>query len=142
MTKARKKILDILHEKHTPLSALDIYSSVEKEINQVTVYRTLHYLEEKGFVDSFILHCTQKGTERYYITHDESSGNTCEHHHWFHCVKCHQFTDLGSCKIDSLISNLSEQNDITILHHNLSLSGICHSCQQNRDNEKYSEHHM
>ena len=142
MTKARLSILEILIGYMEPKSALDIFSLVEKEMNQVTVYRTLHYLETKGFVDSFILHCTQKGTERYYVARADNSENTCSHHHWFHCEHCHSFTDLGSCQIESLISTYNNENNITILHHNLSLSGICHSCQQKLENGKSLKHHM
>ncbi|NCB00741.1 MAG: transcriptional repressor [Spirochaetia bacterium] len=141
MTKARKAILEILQKKKVPQSALDIFSSVEDEMNQVTVYRTLHYLESKGYVDSFVLHCTQKGTERYYVALLDPLGNSCEHHHWFHCEICHQFTDLGSCQIDSLIDLYNKEHNITILHHNLSLSGICQTCQQKGGSEEYLGHH-
>lgn len=141
MTKARKSILHILNESNEPKSALDIFSLVEKEMNQVTVYRTLHYLEKEGYVDSFILHCTQKGTERYYVAILDASKNSCAHHHWFHCEVCHAFTDLGSCQIDSLIAHYNKENNITIMHHNLSLSGICHSCQQRLENGVSLEHH-
>ena len=130
MTKARMNVLNILTKEEKPMSAQEVSSLLASDINSVTVYRTLHYLESKGFCDSFLLHCTQKGTERYYVSIIDESGKECEHHHWFHCEKCHQFTDLGSCQIDSLIDSYSKQLDITVLHHNLSLSGICHSCQQ------------
>jgi Fur family ferric uptake transcriptional regulator len=141
LTKARKNILDILTNSDGPKSALDIFPLVENEMNQVTVYRALHYLETEGYVDSFILHCTQKGTERYYVALRDSMGNTCVHHHWFHCEVCHNFTDLGSCQIDSLLNQYNKENNITILHHNLSLSGICHSCQQKMEKGESLEHH-
>ncbi len=141
MTKARRSILEILIDSVEPKSALDLFSLVEKEMNQVTVYRTLHYLEKKGYIDSFILHCTQKGTERYYVAISDGNGNNCAHHHWFHCEVCHSFTDLGSCQIESLISQYNKKHNITILHHNLSLSGRCHLCQQKGEIDSSLEHH-
>ncbi len=132
MTKARRSVLQILTHEEKPMSAQDISSKIDSTINPVTVYRTLHYLENEGYCESFLLHCTKKGTERYYVSLVDEEGNECAHHHWFHCEKCHQFTDLGSCQIDSLIENYTKNLDLTILHHSLSLSGICHSCQQNR----------
>jgi len=130
MTKARTNVLHILTEKESPLTAQEISSLVKEQMNPVTVYRTLHYLESNGYCESFLLHCSKKGTERYYIPLVDHEGHTCSHHHWFHCENCHQFIDLGSCKIDSLLDSYTKELGITILHHNLSLSGICHSCRQ------------
>ncbi|MDC7244915.1 MAG: transcriptional repressor [Sphaerochaetaceae bacterium] len=131
MTKARTNVLEILTGGEHPLTAQQISSLVADKINQVTVYRTLHYLENNGYCESFLLHCTKHGTERYYVPLVDEKGNHCKHHHWFHCEKCHQFIDLGSCKIDTLIESYTKDLDIKVLHHNLSLSGICRSCRQN-----------
>ncbi len=129
MTKAREYILSLLRASEIPLSAQDISERKEMPMNSVTIYRTLHYLEERGLCESFPLTCTEKGTERYYaVIHHEEDG-TCIHHHWFHCEECHSFIDLGSCRINSLIDQYEKDFSVSVSHHSLSLTGTCSRCR-------------
>ena len=128
MTKARKAVLDVLQSATSPLSAKDVYFQLGDLCNQVTVYRTLHYLEEKGFAESFVLHCNAHGTERYYTILEYDAKEKARHHHWFHCEICHQFTDLGDYTIDSLLERFSRNHAFEIHDHMLSLVGVCKIC--------------
>jgi len=120
MTKNRKAMLDILESVGVPISASDMFVKIGEDADQATVYRTLHYLEEQGLAESFIIHCDSHGTQRYY---------TVSHHHWFHCEKCHRFTDLGNCKMDTLVREYEADNGIIINSHTLYLTGVCAKCQ-------------
>ncbi|HOE07858.1 MAG TPA: transcriptional repressor [Treponemataceae bacterium] len=127
MTKARSKVLSLLSGAAGPLSASSIVKSVSDCMDQATVYRALHYLEENGYADSFILHCLSHGTERYY-TAVPQSGNPI-HRHWFHCESCHSFTDLGECLLDSVMRGYEKDHDLTIHTHTLYVTGICRGCK-------------
>ncbi|HPX48055.1 MAG TPA: transcriptional repressor [Treponemataceae bacterium] len=125
MTKARAAVLEILSGACEPLSASGVLRSLPEGADQVTVYRTLRYLENHGYASSFILHCEAHGTERYYSAADRQ----CRH--WFHCERCHGFIDLGSCALDSLVSGYERSLGISVRSHMLTLTGVCLKCRKN-----------
>ena len=129
MTKARKATLHVLQLADRPLSANEISERIALTCDPVTIYRTLHYLEKNGYADSFVLHCSEHGTERYYTIVSPSEG-LYSHHHWFHCERCHTFIDLGDCRISSLIAGYEEEIGLQVTRHTLYLTGICPSCAQ------------
>jgi len=134
MTRARKEILAILRGADSPLSAIEVTRSYAEGIgpDQATVYRTLHWLEEKGFADSFVLHCMSHGTERYYAAILDESGEPLPHRHWFHCVSCHKFTDLGGCRLDGLLKGYESELGVRIEGHTLYCTGVCAACGAGR----------
>jgi len=129
MTKARQAVIDVLSLASEPLSAAAVYQHLGNLCDQVTVYRTLHYLEEHGFADSFVLHCEEHGTERYYTALRGREGAATLHRHWFHCERCHRFIDLGSCKIDRLVSEYEQEYGIEVKNHTLYFTGVCKGCR-------------
>jgi len=131
MTKARAMVLSLLKKKEgQPLSATAIASDLRDCMDQATVYRALHFLEENGHTESFILHCLSHGTERYYSLLDNSSNTV--HRHWFHCESCHSFTDLGECLLDSVISGYEKDHNLSVHTHTLYLTGLCPSCKEKK----------
>lgn len=127
MTKARQATLEVLQKADKPLSANEISEKMTLSCDPATVYRTLHYLENKGFTESFVLHCTEHGTERYYTVKEGSA-----HHHWFHCKQCHTFIDLGDCSLSHLIDGYEKHMGIEVTGHTLYLTGLCHDCAQKK----------
>lgn len=122
--------METLSSAKSPLSAASIYEAMGESADQATVYRNLHLLEEEGLADSFILHCADHGTERYYTACPAMDNEEHPaHRHWFHCEKCHRFTDLGSCKLEELVSDYEKQYGLTVLTHTLYLTGICANCK-------------
>lgn len=130
MTRARKEILAILQASDSPLSAIEVIRAFPEHTapDQATVYRTLHWLEEGGFADSFVLHCLEHGTERYYTAILDEAGSTLPHRHWFHCVSCHRFTDLGGCRLEGLLSSFETDLGVKIHSHTLYCTGVCGPC--------------
>lgn len=126
MTKSRKALLEVLRMSNEPVSASHLLQHPSIRFDLATVYRNLHYLEEKGMADSFILHCTEHGTERYY------SYRSCEdgvHHHWFHCRTCHRFIDLGDCQYDEQLARWEQAYGFTVSDHTFFLTGQCKNCK-------------
>ncbi len=130
MTRSRKEILAILREAESPVSAIQVAKGFPDEAgpDQATVYRTLHWLEENGFADSFVLHCSNHGTERYYSAIRDPGGNQLPHRHWFHCVACHRFTDLGTCGLRGLLEGYERDLGLRIEGHTLYCTGLCADC--------------
>lgn len=126
MTKARKSLLAVLKEAVQPLSVADLVANPQIACNQATVYRSLRYLEQQGYVDSFVLHCTDHGTERYYCAVTEKSA----HSHWFHCTVCHRFTDVGSCLLTEDLRRWESQYGFSITDHTFFLTGVCQTCKE------------
>lgn len=122
MTKARMTVLEVVEQEGSPLSARQIGARIAGH-DTATVYRALHYLEEKGLIESFILHCDRHGTERYY-----TAGGAC-HRHWFHCVECHRFIDLGECVVGDMIEKIGRQKGLAVTGHTFFATGLCAECQ-------------
>jgi Fur family ferric uptake transcriptional regulator len=136
-TKARQAIIETLTVASEPLSAASVFQRLNISVDQVTVYRNLHLLEEEGLADSFILHCADHGTERYYTASPQTGGNGYTvHRHWFHCEKCHNFIDLGSCKLAELVADYETQYGLSVHTHTLYLTGVCANCKSPEPREK------
>jgi Fur family ferric uptake transcriptional regulator len=123
MTKAREAVNKVLSEADRPLSALEIGAMTEALCDTATVYRALHYLEEQGLAESFVLHCEAHGTERYY------AARSSKHRHWFHCERCHRFVDLGTCTMGPLLADMAYSAGVAINHHTLYATGLCGRCR-------------
>ncbi len=123
MTRIRAMVLKHLSGMEKPRSALDVAQDLKSHCDQATVYRALHWLETRGQLESFVLHCHAHGTERYYI-HCERA-----HRHWFHCVSCHAFIDLGACTLESNIRQWERSRGLTVQAHALQVTGLCGDCQ-------------
>ena len=124
MTRARKALLEQLKAQSEPVSATALAKILPHD--QATIYRNLHYLEEQGYAQSFILHCSEHGTERYYSYHRLQDG---VHHHWFHCEQCHRFTDLGDCEHLMQLKTWEDEHGFVIHDHTFFLTGICALCK-------------
>ncbi len=125
MTKARKQVLEILHNSKEPLSASQVFKLTGMSCNQATVYRILSYLETEGYAESFVLHCDSHGTERYFSRLESS------HKHWFHCESCHCFIDMGDCIIKPFVRAFEKKEQVTVHRHVLYVTGICPGCRKN-----------
>jgi len=124
MTKARQAVLGILDKAGRPLSALDVGALSGALCDTATIYRSLHYLEENGLAESFVLYCTAHGTERYYVSHN------APHRHWFHCELCHRFVDLGACRVEPILVEMEKDTGVAIKNHTLYATGICAECRE------------
>lgn len=122
MTKARQAVLEILDVAGKPLSALEVGALSGALCDTATIYRSLHYLEESGLAESFVLYCAAHGTERYYVSHN------APHRHWFHCERCHRFVDLGACRVQSILREMEKDTGVVIKNHTLYATGVCAEC--------------
>lgn len=122
MTRARAASLAALRSSGRPLSAAGVRAAIDLACDQATVYRALRWLEERELAESFILHCDEHGTERFYVP----SGSV--HTHWFHCERCHRFFDLGACSIGDLAAGIERERGLRVRRHVLFFMGVCGEC--------------
>jgi Fur family transcriptional regulator, ferric uptake regulator len=124
MTRARAAVLAALDSASEPLSAAGVAQAIEGVCDQATVYRALHYLEEEGLAESFVLQCSEHGVERYYASRRSN------HRHWFHCESCHRFIDLGACKVGGVVDRVERELGVRVARHTLYMTGSCPECSR------------
>ncbi len=103
-----------------------VLAAIGGACDQATVYRALHYLEESGRAESFVLHCSEHGVERYYAPAASA------HRHWFHCESCHRFLDLGSCRLGPMLGEVEAETGVRVMRHTLYMTGLCPACVRKR----------
>ncbi|MGI6433344.1 MAG: Fur family transcriptional regulator [Sphaerochaetaceae bacterium] len=133
MTKIRLAALQALQQSPVPLNATEVGQAMSVTCNQVTIYRTLTYLEQKKLVYSFLLFCPESRSERYWAF-TQAEGNHMVHHHWFHCQKCHTFIDLGRCPVEQMVKSYEQKKNLKVTGHSFSLLGICSECSDRAPN--------
>jgi len=125
VTRARASVLAALDGASEPLSAASILERLgPASCDLATVYRSLDYLERGGRAESFVLRCSEHGTERYFVS------SARPHRHWFHCESCHRFVDLGECRLGRLSAELEREHGLEVRRHSLSFSGLCAACRR------------
>lgn len=125
MTRARNAIMSVLAAAVGPLSAAQVRDSLEaSRCDQATVYRTLEHLEQAGKAESFVLRCTEHGTQRYFVS------TARPHHHWFHCESCHCFIDIGNCRLGAVTAEIEREQGLEVRRHSMYFSGLCGACRE------------
>jgi len=122
VTRARSAVLGALEGSAEPLSAAGVIGLLGGACDQATVYRALDFLEREGLAESFIIHCESRGTERFY------SPKRAAHSHWFHCVSCHRFIDVGACGLGPALERIGAGKGVEVRSHTLYFTGLCGPC--------------
>lgn len=118
MTQQRKDILALLNDQAKPLSPEDIFSKLDQNhINLSTVYRSL----EAFFEASMVMKTIVNQKQYYYTGH---------HHHFLFCTECHNMIPVG-CHIEGNEKAIGEPYGFKVTHHDMTLYGLCASCQAN-----------
>ena|SRR5579884_2744382 len=123
ITPARRAILETLSNSQYPLSASELHEILKKEKKQVdlvTVYRTLAALKEMGLLSQLEL---QEGQFRYELRQGR------EHHHHIRCKKCGRIADLVLCPLKKLAALVEKQTRFLVEGHMLEFSGWCPKCR-------------
>lgn len=110
-TKGRQIVLDALKKSKTPLTAQEILSKINKQIDQATVYRILNIFETNEVVFSDLL----DNEKRYYIADKQ--------HHHIICKLCKKV------KCIPCSHALPKVPGFKNIKHNMYLIGICNNCK-------------
>jgi Fe2+ or Zn2+ uptake regulation protein len=127
MTAQRKLILDVLESCTDHPTAEEIYSrALEKDasLHLSTVYRTLRWLEEEGFVSPRWFE-DERRQERFDTILDEKH----DHYH-FRCRICNQIVEFPEPLIEQVKAFYEEKYGGQVENATLTLYGVCADCQK------------
>ncbi|MEY2664780.1 MAG: hypothetical protein RIT04_588 [Candidatus Parcubacteria bacterium] len=131
VTPARQAILSVFAEQHEPIDAEFIFKYIQraeknttrtgaaKDINLVTIYRTLTSLEKAGIVKRVDL---RKGSISYELADT--------HHHHIVCTSCGCIEDFDMCEVEGVARAVlkNSKNFIQVSQHSFELFGTCKKC--------------
>lgn len=123
LTANQQKILDLLHQVETPISAQNIHQQLrhrQQSLGIATVYRALDQLKLRGMVRTQML------------AHGESvySLLRLDQHH-LNCLQCGQSIPVQLCPIAD--PKPSHVQGFQVFYHTLEFFGLCAACQQLND---------
>ena len=124
-SKQRDAIISELKSRYDHPTAMELFLSVRKKLPNIslgTLYRNLSQLEEAGM----ILRIPDGSTDRF-------DGNSSPHAH-FKCTSCGKLYDIHSHNNYSF--DLTDNNISQICGYNLTLFGLCKSCDSSRTDIK------
>lgn len=122
ITKARKAIINSLHQEHCALSARDLHLHLKKvglKPDTSTIYRELQFLTAQKITEEVIF---KDGVMRYELIGDE-------HHHHLVCTTCDHVTALEMEPDLKTIEACITKQGFRISSHSLEFYGLCKSCQ-------------
>ena len=124
MTALRREIVAILARADQPLGAYTIIQQLSEAQNRIvappTVYRTLDFLVENGFVVK--IESRQAYVACDHVGHD---------HHGivFSCLKCGRATEVDSEAVDAEVQAIAATLDFTVERKVLEVAGTCAACR-------------
>ena len=127
MTAQRRLILDALESCSDHPTAEEIYMRVRKSdesLHLSTVYRTLRWLEEEGFVSPRWFE-DERRQERFDPVTDEN----CDHYH-FRCRVCNTIVEFPEPLLESIKSAYEQHFGGKVESATLILYGVCEDCQK------------
>lgn len=127
----REVILKALINTKGHLTSDEILSAVVKtpegkNIGKATIYRTLNFFEQEGFVSSISFGIDGKKYEL----------QIKEHHDHMICDVCDEIIEFVSEEIEKIQLQIAEQNGFEIKWHAMQLHGLCRECNEKLKGKK------
>lgn len=122
-TKNRLDVLKVVGNSQYPVSALDIFNTIESHhaINKVTVYRILDLLVDHGIIDRL----STGGRSFYYGM--APNENHRPHPH-FYCRKCGQMDCLNAESLEIELLKFKDLLPGKVENVEIRVDGICRNC--------------
>lgn len=122
-TESRLRVLEVVGNNSFPMSAGDIYKTLERNasINRVTVYRILDLLVDKGIVERL----STGGRAAYYGLAPNAYHQPHPH---FYCKQCGQMDCLNPDSLTIKVEPLSKTFPGRIDKVEVRVDGICKNC--------------
>ena len=131
----RLRILEIIGNSSSPLSAQEIYETLHRthNVNRVTVYRILDLLTEKKLTDRII---AGDRSFRYGLA---PNANHQRHSH-FYCTKCGNMECLSPESLHLDMESLTQTFPGLIEKAEIRLDGICKNCLRRQKSHPHPAH--
>ncbi|MDR1615665.1 MAG: transcriptional repressor [Syntrophomonadaceae bacterium] len=121
-TKQRESVLAVLKNSDKPLSAMDIYSKIEKNGSSAwlsTVYRILELMVKKGVVIKTNIMNSEMAVYEF---------NRFKHKHYAVCMRCNKIIIMDNCPMDKFIPQFKDE-EFSVIGHNIEIFGFCKDCK-------------
>lgn len=129
VTAPRLSVLEMISSRKVATSQPFLEKNMTKEIDRVTLYRTLKTFEEKGILHKVI---DLNGTANYAMCNNNcTAGHHHDEHFHFNCITCTQLY----CMNDFHLPAFKLPDNFKATSVNMLISGTCASC-----NKKSTEH--
>jgi len=123
ITGPRQAVLETLRQHSHPLTNKEIFAALPKGLcDLVTVYRSVHLLEELGMVKRFDF---GDGVARFELVGEGDDG----HHHHLVCVRCSRVVEIEECFPSKIEDEIAARNGFKAITHTLEFFGVCPRCQ-------------
>lgn len=122
-TPQRRLIVDVFFKQGKHLSTEELYDvvrTVDANIGQATVYRTLKLLRDAGLANE--VHFGD-ATARFEPIEDDS------HHDHLICVSCGKNLEVVDDDIERLQEELAKRHGFILTSHRMMLHGVCKDCR-------------
>ena len=120
-TVPRNLVLKSFLEIKKPATAQELYKKFKKkEIDLVTLYRTIDAFEKSGLIRRIDL---RKDAVHYELNTD--------HHHHIVCTNCDKMEDFENREVEKILEKIAKKsaNFGEIKNHSLELFGFCKDCR-------------
>jgi len=126
-TANRVSVLEVVGNNGFPLSAADIYKTLEQSIpiNRVTVYRILDLLVDRGVIERI----STGGRAFYYGL---APNDHHRPHHHFYCKSCGQMDCLSPDSLNVDTASLWKTLPGRIDKVEVRIDGLCKNCEKNQ----------
>ncbi len=122
-TAPREALLQVLENSDRPLRVEEIRQALaEPRPGVPTLYRNLQRFVDEGWVEVL---AGPDQAWRYVRCLSQ------EHHHHIQCQSCGRMGEVEGCGLESALQDLEARSGFQILHHQLTLHGLCPDCQRN-----------
>ncbi len=132
MTAQRRLILDLLQSDPSHPTAEEIYLLAKRDdpsLNLSTVYRTLNWLEERGFVNP--RRFDDNHSHKHFDPVQDEPGERVH----FHCRRCDRVIEFAAPQVEPLVvqikDEIAHQYGLQVQEAALVLSGLCSECAAN-----------
>ena len=126
-TSQRDRIFELAFKTHQHFTAETLHVWLKEEdgapVSRATVYRTLHLLEEGGFVESL-------DTGRGELVYEHVLGHA--HHDHLVCLACGKIEEFRNEIIERLQEEAAASRGFVLTNHTLRLEGYCRACARKR----------
>ena len=129
MTAQRRLILDLLQASDSHPTAEELFALARQSdpsLNLSTVYRTLNWLEERGFVSP------RRFDDNHAHKHFDPVQPDSGHVHHFHCRNCDRVIEFSAPQVEQLLEQIrgeiARQHGLRVDDAALVLSGLCMDC--------------
>lgn len=125
MTRLRKAFVNLLVDRHGPMSVQEILQILESRrisVNKTSIYREIEFLREQNLLREVDL---LDGRKRYELVVEG------HHHHHLVCTRCKGITCASiPHDLEVLEKRLKREHKFEVTGHVLEFFGICQRCQQ------------